>query len=72
MFMQYSQFFIISRNFSLGTFKKYSSPLYFLISAYVNIGAITSPMIMITITEIIAVILVLVMFYSACREDSLE
>lgn len=62
MFKQYSQFFIMSVNFTLGIFKKYSSAMYFLISALVSIGAITSPMIIIVIIDIMAVIFVEVMF----------
>ena len=46
--------------------------MYFLISALVSMGAITSPMMTMTTTEMMAVTLVLVMFCSACSSDSFE
>jgi hypothetical protein len=65
MLRQYSQFLINIANYSLGILRKYSRALYFLISAYVSTGAIMSPIITITIIEMIAVSLVDTMFYSA-------
>jgi hypothetical protein len=65
MLRQYSQFLIKSEKRSLGIFKKYSSALNFLISAYERIGAIIKPITTITIIEMIAVTLEDVIFCSA-------
>lgn len=69
MLRQYSQFFIKSVNFSLGIFKKKSNALNFLISAYVSIGAMMTPIISIIKIDIITVILVVVMLLSAWVSD---
>jgi hypothetical protein len=57
------QFLIRSGNLAYGIFKKYRRARYFLISAFVRMGAIISPITTIMTTEMIAVTFVDTMFY---------